>query len=79
MKIVPTNHKAKIKWIAVLSDGSKMRNTKGFIHYAWEAECSCGWKTNTGGAIKAWIRKEIWDHKYIDHDYSMVFESKVGA
>jgi len=73
MKLEATTEKVSIKWFAVLSDGSKMRNTKGFIHNAWDVECSCGWKTSTGGAIKACIEREVFNHKYDRHNYSMNF------
>ena len=75
MKLQATNEKATIKWFAVFSDGSKMRNNKGFIHNAWDVECSCGWSTKSGGAIKAWIEQEVFNHKYLDHNYQI----KVGA
>jgi hypothetical protein len=75
MKLEATTEKVSIKWFAVLSDGSKMRNTKGFIHNAWDVECSCGWKTSTGGAIKAYITNEVFNHKWHDHNYQI----KVGA
>ena len=75
MKLVATKEKVTIKWFAVLHDGSKMRNNKGFIHNAWEVECSCGWATNTGGAIKAYITKEVEAHKLYEHDYNMVWSN----
>jgi len=75
MKLVATEEKVTIQWFAVLSDGSKMRNTKGFSHYAWEVKCSCGWETKTGGAIKACIAKEVWEHKYFHHDYKIVWNN----
>lgn len=75
MKLVATNDKVTIKWFVIFSDGSRMRNTQGFIHNAYDVECSCGWKTNTGGAIKAYINSEIWDHKFYDHNY----RTNVGA
>lgn len=31
---------------------------------AWEATCSCGWQTRTGGALASWIQKEIRWHKW---------------
>jgi hypothetical protein len=75
MKLVATEEKVTIKWFAVLHDGSKMRNNKGFIHNAWEATCSCGWETKTGGAIKACITREIEDHKKYDHNYKIVWRN----
>lgn len=70
MQLAPTNEKVTIKWFAVLSDRSKMRNTKGFISRAWEASCSCGWETKSGGAIKASIQRDVEAHKIIEHNYS---------
>jgi len=75
MKLQPRTEKIHIKWFAVLSDGSKIRNNKGFQHNAWDIECSCGWKTATGGAIKAYIKTEIFHHKWLVHNYQI----KVGA
>lgn len=34
---------------------------KGF--HRFEAECSCGWKTRTGGAIPAYISRVISEHR----------------
>ena len=75
MKLIATDKKITIKWFAVYSDGTKIRNNRGFIHNGWDVECSCGWKTYTGGAIKACIKREIFNHKYFDHNYQI----KVGA
>lgn len=33
---------------------------------AFDASCSCGWKTRTGGALEAWIRREIRLHKLLE-------------
>lgn len=30
----------------------------------YDAECSCGWATRTGGAVKRYITDEIWFHKF---------------
>lgn len=76
MRLVPTQEKIHIKWFAVLSDGTKMRNTKGFVHNAWEVECSCGWATHTGGAIKTSIEQDIFKHKFHDHNYRIVFRGE---
>ena len=70
MKLVPTTEKVSIQWFAVLHDGSKVRNNKGFIHNAWDAKCSCGWESRTGGAIKACVQREVEAHKCDAHNYS---------
>lgn len=70
MPMVPANEKVTIKWFAVLRDGSKMRNARGFQHNAWDVECSCGWESRTGGAIKSYMVREVEAHKRNEHDYS---------
>ena len=75
MKLVATDTKVTIKWFAIFTDGSKMRNNQGFQHDAWDATCSCGWESKTGGAIKAAVIRDVEAHKIFAHDYSW----KVGA
>lgn len=69
MKLVPAAEKVTIKWFWVAPNGTKIRNNKGFISNAWDATCSCGWESRTGGGIKAWVKREVEDHKYFVHDY----------
>ena len=70
MKLIPTTETVKIQWFAVMHDGSKMRNNKGFICNAWDVKCSCGWESTTGGAIKAAVLREVEAHKWDAHDYT---------
>jgi hypothetical protein len=80
MKLQATTETVSIKWFAVLHDGSRMRNNAGFIHNAWDVECSCGWESATGGAIKSCIQSEIENHKRIVHNYEWNYDfAKVGA
>lgn len=32
----------------------------------YDASCSCGWETRTGGAVRSYIRQQIWEHKFFD-------------
>ena len=46
-----------------------IRRTRHMIgRWGYEATCTCGWKTRTGGAIKAYIQREIQLHKIIGHN-----------
>ena len=40
---------------------AKMRGTWG-----WDAECSCGWQSRTGGATRTSVERDVWRHKF-DH------------
>lgn len=55
----------------VVVDGEKIPRESG-MRGAWacEAECSCGWKTRTGGAIRSWVDREVADHKFdVEHGF----------
>jgi hypothetical protein len=73
MKLVATEAKVTIKWFAVDTNGNKFRNTKGFISGGWDATCSCGWESRTGGAIKSYVISEVEAHKVIAHNYTWNF------
>jgi hypothetical protein len=73
MKLVATDTKVTIKWFAVDTNGNKFRNNKGFISNGWDATCSCGWESKTGGAIKASVKRDVEDHKFFTHNYTWNF------
>lgn len=33
----------------------------------WDATCECGWASATGGATKASVQRDVWDHKLNVH------------
>jgi hypothetical protein len=58
----------KIKWWVYATDGlggrEKIRHSNSMCGpWGYEASCSCGWETRSGGAIRAYIRKEVYWHK----------------
>ena len=69
-KLVPTTTKANIKWF-VYSAGEKIRRnaTMRGSWDGWDATCSCGWETKTGGGVRSWIEQEVYSHKRFDHGY----------
>jgi hypothetical protein len=38
---------------------ARMRGTWG-----WDAECSCGWQSRTGGATRRSVEQYVWNHKF---------------
>jgi hypothetical protein len=74
MRLYPTSDKAQIKWF-VYNGNEKTRYTGGLGFRAWDASCSCGWQTKTGGAIRASVLRDVNTHKIQDHGYSY----KAGA
>lgn len=55
-----------IRWYGILRDGERVpRNghMKGG-DWSWEAVCSCGWESRTGGAIQERIREYVGTHRY---------------
>ena len=73
MKLVPTAEKVTIKWFVWSCDQKMPRESSMRGTWGYDAECSCGWRTNTGGATRSCIQNEIENHKRFDHDYQMVF------
>ena len=38
----------------------------------YDFDCSCGYKSNTGGAVKSFITEILENHKRFEHDYKGV-------
>jgi hypothetical protein len=58
----------RITWW-VWAGGEKLRHTSQMRGtWGWDASCTCGWQTRTGGAVKAYVANEVWFHKHIDSD-----------
>lgn len=58
-----TETKHQIRWYVWAGDekiphAATMRGTWGF-----DAACSCGWETRTGGALRGHIRDRVAEHK----------------
>ncbi|GAB3081169.1 hypothetical protein GCM10027053_52200 [Intrasporangium mesophilum] len=67
-----TTNTHKIIWWVYTGgpDRERIRRTstmRGFWP-GYDAECSCGWKTQTGGAVRRYIEDEVWYHKHVDTD-----------
>jgi hypothetical protein len=78
MQLVPTTEKINIKWFVYGGNDfkNKIRYVSGMVGFrAWDATCSCGWESKTGGAIRASVLRDVDAHKIFAHNY----EFKVGA
>lgn len=60
---VKKEHRAR--WF-VYSGGERIPHTAQMRGHwpGWDVECSCGWKTKTGGAIRASVENDLWDHRW---------------
>jgi hypothetical protein len=73
MKLIATDTKVTIKWF-VYAGEEKMRYTSTMRGtWGYDAECSCGWATKTGGAIKRSVLQDVAMHKIMEHNYSRKF------
>lgn len=55
----------RIRWFGI-SGGERIprnRHMRGG-DWGWDVECSCGWRTRTGGAIQAYVRGLVWQHRW---------------
>jgi hypothetical protein len=59
-----TQTQHRMKWY-VWAGGERMRHTATMRgQWGWDAECSCGWKSRTGGAVKSYVDQLVWEHKF---------------
>lgn len=62
-----TIDKPKISWFVWVDGKTVPRSSKMAGTWGYDATCTCGWATKTGGATKSYITNEIWFHKFADH------------
>lgn len=68
----------RIRWFARFPDTADdwTPRTRSMVacSFAWDARCTCGWETSTGGAVVAEINRKVRQHRqdaYLDHDGSL--------
>jgi hypothetical protein len=55
----------RIRWFGVVGNLRVPRNRHmAAKDWGWDVECSCGWKSRTGGALHVRIREAIEDHRW---------------
>lgn len=57
----------RVKWFVYTGgpNGERIPRTAS-MRGTWpgyDVECSCGWATHTGGAVRSYIEREVWFHK----------------
>jgi hypothetical protein len=73
MKLVATDQKVTVKWF-VYAGGEKIRYTSTMRGtWGYDAECSCGYETKTGGGVRTWVANMMEDHKRFEHNYTWNF------
>jgi hypothetical protein len=71
MKYVPTNEKVKIKLFVYAGDEKIPHTSHMAGEWGWDFECSCGYKSSTGGAVRNYVFELIKEHKMYVHNYEM--------
>lgn len=75
MKLVPTADKVKITWF-VWTGGERFPKTANMRgEWGYDAKCSCGYETRTGGATRKYVENQMRLHKIKDHDYISAFRA----
>jgi hypothetical protein len=59
-----TTIKHRIRWYVWAGNERIPRQSTMRGQWGYDVECSCGWTTNTGGAVRSYIEQEIWHHKF---------------
>lgn len=54
----------RIRWFGILPDGSRVPRNRHMAgaDWGWDAHCSCGQDSRTGGAIQERVREWVRDH-----------------
>lgn len=54
----------KITWW-VYAGGERIRRTANMRGtWGYDATCTCGWDSRTGGAVKSYVADQVWLHKW---------------
>lgn len=75
----------QIRWFVYVGDHPRTlipREASMRGQWDYEARCSCGWETRTGGALRRWIQQKIEAHKLdveIDRHLAAEAANKEGA
>jgi hypothetical protein len=77
VKIYPTSEKVAIKWFGVSQDVRVPANATMRGTWGWDAVCSCGWDSCTGGAIRSSVESDVQMHKIMEHNYSRLPQNLV--
>lgn len=70
MKVYPTTEKVTISWFGVSMGQRVPANATMRGSWGWDATCSCGWDTKTGGAIRSAVEQDVRMHKIMEHNYT---------
>jgi hypothetical protein len=80
MYLIASDEKVTIKWF-VYSMGVKLPRTAS-MRGSWDGydfECSCGYESRTGGAIKSCVTELLEKHKRLEHNYSWKMSERKEA
>lgn len=54
----------RAKWFVYAGSEKTPHSATMRGQWGYDVECSCGWKTHTGGATKRYVAEELWDHRH---------------
>ncbi len=79
MKLRAAGEKVSIKWFVWSGDVKMPYESSMRGQWGWDATCSCGWETRTGGAVRSWVLQAVQDHKKYEHGYEYDFQYDFAA
>lgn len=75
MKLQPTSEKVTIQWFVYAGNEKIRHNATMRGQWGFDATCSCGWETKTGGSIKSFVILHVELHKIMEHGYTRTFSA----
>lgn len=74
MRLKAAGEKVTIKWFVWSGDVKMPYESSMRGRWGWDATCSCGWETRTGGAVRSSVLQAVQDHKKYEHNYEYNFQ-----
>jgi hypothetical protein len=65
VKLTPEQHKAhRISWFVYAGGEMIPRESTMRGQWGYDAKCSCGWESRTGGGTRSYVEDMIANHKF---------------
>lgn len=58
-----TTNQHRITWLVYAGEELIPHTSAMRGQWDYEARCSCGWETHTGGAVRRYVAEKVSDHK----------------
>jgi len=72
LRLTPTEEIVTVKWFVYVGAEKIAKNSSMVGAWGFDAECSCGWSSATGGATESCVKQMVRSHKRSEHNYKII-------